>query len=395
MSALKLLLPILLACSALQPASVNDVRAKSTLDLSAPFEAGEHERNFELDVPTTGRYRCEIEYSAPKDTLIWVEAYPGNKDGRTYDITGPIHAPATGGSTGSIVRDGSPLQAGKLAMRLHVAGEGCAVKDVRFTLLREHVVTPKVLEQSTDGDEWVLAWSDEFNGSGLPDQDKWTHDLGNWGWGNRELQYYTEGKTENARQEGGRLIIEARPDKEGRGWTSARLTTRGKVSFLYGRIEIRAKVPAVDGIWAAGWTLGDAYRDEISWPYCGEIDICEAVGKEIDDATGDGINHGSCHTRAFYFKQNNHISNVIPVKRMNSEFHDYVCEWDKGEVRMYVDGEHYYTYDKTANELEWPFASPQCLILNLAIGGGMGGAVMEGAGPQRFEIDHLRVYEKK
>lgn len=395
MRAFAFLLPVLLACSSFQPASFEDVRAKSNLELTAPFNEGEHTRDFELEVPTTGRYRCEIDLSAPEGTLIWVEAYPGNEDDRTYDITGPIHAPAMGTQPGTVIRDGSPLQAGKLPMRLHVAGKGCEVTDVRFTLLREHVVTPKVLEQNTEGDEWVLAWSDEFDGKGLPDPSKWTHDLGNWGWGNRELQYYTEGSTDNARQVDGRLIIEAHPDAKGPGWTSARLTTRGKVSFLYGRIEIRAKVPSTQGIWAAGWTLGDAYRDEISWPYCGEIDICEAVGREIEDATGNGINHGSCHTRAFYFKQGNHISNTIPVEKMSTEFHDYVCEWDKGEVRMYVDDVHYYTYDKTANELEWPFASPQCLILNLAIGGGMGGAVKEGAGPQRFEIEHVRVYEKK
>ena len=80
---------------------------------------------------------------------------------------------------------------------------------------------------------------------------------------------------------------------------------------------------------------------------------------------------------------------------MSEAFHDYVCEWDEGEVRMYVDGEHYYTYDKTANELEWPFAEPQCLILNLAMGGGMGGEIAKDAGAQRFEIEYVRVYEKQ
>jgi len=374
------------------PAAPDAIRASCDLVSAVRFEAGEHSRDFELHVPVTGRYRPAIELSAPSGTLVWIEAYPGNADERTYDITGPIHA-AEG--DGLVWRDGSPLQAGVLPMRLHVAGEGCTVKDISFTLLREHVETPRVLEQSTTGDEWVLAWSDEFDGEGLPDQDTWTHDLGNWGWGNRELQYYTEGRTENARQEGGRLIIEARPDQDGPGWTSARLTTRGKVSFLYGRIEIRAKVPAADGTWAAGWTLGDAYRDELSWPYCGEIDICEAVGHEIDDTTGDGPNHASCHTRAYYFKQGNHISSMRSVANMSEEFHDYVCEWDEGEVRMYVDGEHYYTYDKTANELEWPFGSPQCLILNLAMGGGMGGDVKAGTGPQRFEIEHVRIYEQQ
>lgn len=390
MNALKLLLPLLLTCQALR--SAEEVHAVDDLEPVA-FEAGEHTRDFALRVPKTGRYRCEIDLAAPEGTLVWIEAYPGNPDGRTYDITGPIHAPAADGVT--VARDGSPLQAGPVPMRLHVAGAGSTVKDVRFTLLREHVETPEVLKQETEGSEWVLAFADEFDGEGLPDPETWTHDLGDWGWGNRELQYYTDGETRNARREGGRLVIEAHPDEDGPGWTSARLTTRGKKSFLYGKIVIRAKVPAADGTWAAGWTLGDAYRDELSWPYCGEIDICEAVGREIDDETGDGINHASCHTRAFYFKQGNHISNRLPVEDMSTAYHDYVCEWDVDEVRMYVDGQHYYTYDKTANELEWPFGSPQCLILNLAIGGGMGGEVAKDLGPQRFEIEHVRIYERK
>ncbi len=363
-----------------------------TQDLTAPcadsftatwVRAGEMSSDFEVEVPVTGRYRVEIDVEVTQGAEVWLEAYPGNPDGRTYDITGPIQ---TAGGQHTLVREGSPLAAGTVPMRL---------RDVRHTLLRPHVETPEVLVQSTEGEGWHLAWSDEFEGEGLPDASKWTHDLGNWGWGNRELQFYTEGEAANARQEDGRLIIEAHPVDGGRSWTSARLTTRGKVAFLYGRIEIRAKVPATDGTWAAGWTLGDAYRDELSWPYCGEIDICEAVGRELDDATGDGINHASCHTRAYYFKQGNHISNVLPVADMSGTFHDYVCEWDEGEVRMFVDGQHYYTYDKTADALEWPFAEPQCLILNLAMGGGMGGPVAEGAGPQRFEIEHVRVFERR
>ncbi|MFT5153788.1 MAG: beta-glucanase (GH16 family), partial [Planctomycetota bacterium] len=306
----------------------------------------------------------------------------------------PIDAPASETKT-MIYRDGSPLNEGPHSMLVHASGEGCVVHTVRFELMRAHQMTPRSLTQNTKGDKWSLVWADEFDGRGLPDQSKWTHDLGNWGWGNREPQYYTEGRVENARQEGGKLIIEARPDDQGQPWTSARLTTRGKISFLYGRIEIRAKVPAVDGTWAAGWTLGDGYRDEVSWPYCGEIDICEGVGREIDDETGDGINHASCHTRAFYFKQGNHISKQMRVEKMSEAFHDYVCEWDETGVRMYLDGEHYYTYDKTSNQLEWPFNKPQNLILNLAMGGGMGGAIAPDAEAQRFEVDFVRVFEKR
>lgn len=191
------------------------------------------------------------------------------------------------------------------------------------------------------------------------------------------------------------LVIEAHKDDGGHAWTSSRLTTRGKLSFLYGRIEIRAKVPAGDGAWAAGWLLGDAYRDEISWPYCGEIDVCEAVGREIDDTSGDGVNHASCHTRAFYFKQGNHISSQLPVARMSKDFHTYCVEWETDEIRMYVDGQHYYTYDKKGSRDAWPFAEPQNLILNLAMGGGMGGPIDPELTSQRFVIDHVRVFERR
>lgn len=152
------------------------------------FEPGPQTLDFQVAVPVTGRYRCVIELESMQDGLVWLEAYPGNSDGRCYDITGPIDVKS---GPGFVTRDGSPLAAGPIPMRLHVDSAGCQIKDVRFELLREHKNASRQMVQSTDGDEWVLAWSDEFNGSGLPDQDTWTHDLGNWGWGNRELQYYT------------------------------------------------------------------------------------------------------------------------------------------------------------------------------------------------------------
>lgn len=355
---------------------------------------------FDVEIPITGRYRTDVIHRTYGATL-WVEDYVENTDGRTYDITGPMELEEGVNTSGGLVapfvtgRDGSPLQAGTHRMRLHCSSPELLASGVRFTLIREHQDTPKTLTQSTAGTDWHLVWSDEFDGMGLPDQDVWTHDIGNWGWGNREPQYYTEGATKNARQENGHLIIEAHPNDQDNPWTSARLTTRGKVSFLYGRIEIRAKVPSADGTWAAGWLLGDDYRDEISWPYCGEVDIMEPVGREIDDATGDGINHGSCHTRAYYFKANNHISNTIPVKDMEGRFHTYACEWDEKEVRMYVDGEHYYTYDKHDSEHAWPFDRPQNLILNLAMGGGMGGPIAEGIDSQRIVVDYVRVHERR
>ncbi|MFN3940980.1 MAG: family 16 glycosylhydrolase, partial [Chitinophagales bacterium] len=202
------------------------------------------------------------------------------------------------------------------------------------------------------------------------DENKWTYDVGNWGWGNNELQYYTVKRKENARIENGNLIIEARKNDFGYPWTSARLTTREKVSFLYGKIEFRAMVPKEKGNWAAGWTLGDAYIDELSWPYCGEIDILESVGFEVNDSTGDGTAHATVHTPAYYFKINNQISSITEVKKIAGVMHTYAVEWTPSEIRIYVDGTQYYVYDKNANALEWPFDKPQNIILNLAMGGG-------------------------
>lgn len=347
---------------------------------------------FEATFPACGRWRTEVltleGLVEDGGVTVWVEDRPENKDGRTYNVTGPM-------PVRSAARDGSPLDVGTHRMRLHHDGGQLAVTGVRFTMIRPQQVTPRTMTQSMDGDEWAVVWADEFDGEGAPDPEKWLHDVGNWGWGNFEPQYYTVADPDNARQEGGHLIIEARPDDDGMAWTSARLTTRGRVSFLRGRIEMRAIVPSADGTWAAGWTLGDDYRDEVSWPYCGEVDIMEAVGREISDETGEGVNHASCHTRAYYFKQGNHITNVLPVEGMSTDFHVYACEWDEDEVRMYVDGVHYYTYDKKESPEAWPFDRPQNLILNLAMGGGMGGPIAEAIGPQRVVVDYVRVLEKR
>lgn len=351
--------------------------------------------SYDVEVPVAGRYKLELNASAATDSSsAWIEDYIDNKDGRTYNITGSIPI-AQANDFAISSKDGSPLNKGTHKMKLHLKGDA-KVDWFKFTLIKEHQLTPKTLTQKTDGDEWKVVWSDEFDGEGLPDTEKWTFDIGDWGWGNNELQYYTEGKTKNARVEDGNLIIEAHKNDDGNAWTSARLTTRGKVTFLYGKIEFKAKVPRNKGNWAAGWTLGDSYVDELSWPYCGEIDIMESVGYEVNDETGDGIAHCTVHTPAYYFKINNQISSVKDIPNIAGEFHTYAVEWTPTEIRGYVDDEQYYLYDKNANEKEWPFAQPQNIILNLAMGGGWGGAegMDETITSQKLIIDYVRVYEK-
>jgi beta-glucanase (GH16 family) len=354
---------------------------------------------YKVRIPETGRYKILLYGTASDSSEIacWIEDYVDNKDGRTYNITGNmmLKKASLGGIDNMIEKDGSPLDSGLHVIRLHYDTGAVVFDKICFELIRKHKSSPVILKQKTSGKEWKLVWSDEFNGTGLPDSSKWAFDIGNWGWGNNELEYYTVNRLENARQEGGNLIIEARKDDGVYPWSSARLTTRGKESFLYGKIEFRAKVPSGRGTWSAGWLLGDEYRDEMSWPYCGEIDVLENVGYEMDPKTGNGKTHASVHCGAYYFKLGNQPTSIVDVENMNNEFHIYSIEWLNGSITILIDGKKYFEYHDTSNNLTWPFNKPQNLILNLAMGGGWGGA--KGVDPEmksaEFILDYVRVYE--
>ncbi|MBL7816538.1 MAG: family 16 glycosylhydrolase [Saprospiraceae bacterium] len=235
-----------------------------------------------------------------------------------------------------------------------------------------------------------LIWSDEFNYSGLPNDRKWAYDVGGHGWGNNEAQYYTEGDTLNAFVKDGLLSIVARKEKkEGKDYTSARLVTRGKDSWTYGRIEIRAKLPKGRGTWPAGWMLG-ANIKEVGWPQCGEIDIMEHVGYDPDTIVG------STHTTSY-----NHIKGTQKTKRLfarnvNTEFHVYAIEWTKDKMDFLFDNQVYLTVQNDhKTDKEWPFDKPQYLLLNLAIGGNWGGekGIDESIFPATLEVDYVRVFQ--
>ena len=357
---------------------------------------GKGELVFKVNVPIPGRYRFQVEARGKSDSAsVWMEDYINNKDDRTYNITSTINIPEQE-NFGNFEKDGVPLNKGIHEMRFHGNGS-FAFKKFSFILLKKHRVTPKVLTQNMKGNKWQLVWSDEFNGTGLPDTSKWTYDIGNWGWGNNELEYYTENRIENARQENGHLVIEARKNDLGYPWTSARLTTRGKESFRFGKIEFRAKIPVYKGNWAAGWLLGDSYVDELSWPYCGEIDVLESVGFETNNATGEGINHGSAHCGAYYFKLGNQPTSTTPVQNINSQWHTYSLNWSPSGLTWAVDGHNYFSYSDTTSALSWPFDKPQDIILNLAIGGDWGGSkgLDEAVTSEQMLIDYVRVYQKE
>ena len=181
---------------------------------------------YEVAVRVPGRYKFEVT-GAGKGAKIWMEDYVDNKDGRTYNITGGLAL--NGGTEETVSVDGSPLNSGLHKMRLHVEDAGATFSSFKFSLIKELVITPKSMVQNMNGEEWDLVWSDEFEEDTTVDTSKWTFDIGNWGWGNNELQYYTVG--ENATIEDGNLVIEARLQKDG-SWTSTRLTTREKTSGI-------------------------------------------------------------------------------------------------------------------------------------------------------------------
>jgi len=240
-----------------------------------------------------------------------------------------------------------------------------------------------------------LVWSDEFNQPGLPDTSKWGYDKGTGcpnlcGWGNNELQYYTWDRKENCRVENGKLIIQARKEAFGdRQYTSTRLVSKGKGDWKYGRIEISAKMPSGRGIWPALWMLPTEWKYG-AWPKSGEIDIVEYVGYAKDSV------FGTVHTGSFNHVIGNQKSGSIIVKDAETKFHLYSMEWDKDKIKFLVDNKEYYTYANPAKtSMEWPYDQLFHLVLNIAVGGGLGGrrGMDDSIFPQAMEVDYVRVYQ--
>lgn len=242
---------------------------------------------------------------------------------------------------------------------------------------------------------WKLVWSDEFNGKDI-DFSKWAVEENGHGGGNGELQYYVD-RPENLRIEDGHLVIEAHKQKYNaagveKDYTSGRLRTKRRASWLYGRFEIRAKLPTGRGIWPAIWMLPEkeAYG---GWAASGEIDIMELVGHEPAKV------HGTLHHGAGWPK-NVHTGAPFELKQgtFADDFHVFAIEWEKGAIRWYVDGALYQTQTKwssTGRAFPAPFDQPFHLILNVAVGGAWPGPPDDkSVFPQRMTIDWVRVYQR-
>ena len=231
-----------------------------------------------------------------------------------------------------------------------------------------------------------LVWSDEFNTPGKPDSARWSFDIGqgcpyNCGWGNNELQYYTD-RTENATVENGVLKIHARKEAHGGAdYTSARLVTKGKFQVKYGTIEVRAKLPTGIGSWPAIWMLGSNI-DQVGWPACGEIDIMEHRGRDQNKIFGTF--HYPGHSG------DNASGNSRMIEDASGTFHVYSATWTPREIRISVDGQLVHTL---ANNGNIPFNHEFYLLLNVAVGGNFAGKVDPAFTGCTMEIDYVRVYQ--
>lgn len=235
-------------------------------------------------------------------------------------------------------------------------------------------------------------WQDDFEYTGAPDPAKWGYDLGGHGWGNNELQNYTK-STKNARVENGKLIIEVLREKmDNNNYTSARLVSKNKGDWTYGKFVIRAKIPQGRGTWPAIWMLptNQSYGTQY-WPDNGEIDIMEHVGFDPN------VIHGNIHTKAYNhsIKTNKGNSTVVPTAL--EEFHVYATEWTPTSIKISIDGKEYFVFSNEKNWQAWPFDKPFHLLLNIAVGGNWGGlkGIDDSIFPQRMEVEYVRVYALK
>jgi beta-glucanase (GH16 family) len=250
----------------------------------------------------------------------------------------------------------------------------------------------------TDGSEWRLTWSDEFAGpdrSG-PDPARWVYERGGSGWGNNELQTYTD-RRENVFVQGGMLVIRARrepftgPDGIACEYTSGRLKTLGTFSQTYGKFEARIRVPRGPGIWPAFWMLGENI-DSAGWPAGGEIDIMENIGKE------PAAVHGTIHGPGYSGASAIGAPYANPAGRPFAEdFHVFTLEWEAQALRWYVDGRLYQTLTPASLPAgaRWVYDHRFFLLLNVAVGGNWPGDPDETTTfPQEMSVDWVRVYSR-
>ncbi|WP_299254362.1 glycoside hydrolase family 16 protein [uncultured Aquimarina sp.] len=249
--------------------------------------------------------------------------------------------------------------------------------------LLTYIILPLLLFSCQDSNS--IIWEENFEDTNL-NESYWNYQLGDGcpdlcGWGNNERQIYTK---ENVKLDNGNLIITA--TKNGDVYKSSRITTKDKIEFQYGTIEVRAKLPTGYGLWPAIWMLGSDIEEK-GWPDCGEIDIMEYVGKEPRTI------YNSLHTRQSFGNTINSKKTLIGT--IEEGFHSYRSTWTKDKIDFYIDNKLVYTFSpETKNDKTWPFDKPFYIIINLAIGGNFGGPEVDDTiFPKQFEIDYIKIWK--
>ncbi len=246
--------------------------------------------------------------------------------------------------------------------------------------------TFQTFELYVEGETSSATWSEEFNYHGVIDSNIWTHEIGNgdWGWGNGESQYYTSSLNNCIVEDGVLKISAKRENIAGYEFSSARIVSRDKFEFQYGRVDIRAKLPTGVGTWPALWLLGSNHY-EIGWPECGEIDIMEHWGHDPTVIAGSihtPMSHGDTWTKG-----------TINVSDYHEEFHIYSVDWNENRIQFFVDDVLYYTYAPSPKDLEnWPFDQEMFFILNVAMGGSWFDIDPEFS-ESTMEVDYIRIYQ--
>lgn len=267
-----------------------------------------------------------------------------------------------------------------IAILLHILNSGC---------------TQSNSSNVDQNKKYVLVWGDEFNEGNMLDTSKWNYRVGDGcpqmcGFGNNELQWYSNAKSDNSRIENGHLIIEAHKEDIGtRKYSSARINTRYKADFKYGKVEVKAKLPGGLGVWPAIWMMSTD-REYGGWPASGEIDIMEHVGYKPDSIKG------TIHTKAFNHMIRTQKGESYYIPDCEDEFHVYGLNWSQESLQFYVDDEVYFVVKNDGNGWEeYPFDKEFYIILNLAVGGNLGGkkGIDDSIFPQRMEIDYVRVFQ--
>ncbi|TWR30052.1 glycoside hydrolase family 16 protein [Mucilaginibacter pallidiroseus] len=252
------------------------------------------------------------------------------------------------------------------------------------------VPTPPVTTTPIADKNWSFETSayfaDEFDNTGKPDAAKWGYDIGAGGWGNNELEYYTDGS--NANVANGKLTITAKKESMGgAGYTSARMVSKGAGSMLYGRVEVKAKLPSGVGTWPAIWMLPDDYSYG-PWPKSGEIDLMEMVGFDPN------VVHFTVHNQTYNGANGKGAGKTIATA--STDYHIYRIDWTPYAIKSYFDGELVYTYVNESNGFAtWPYDKKFHLLLNIAVGGNWGGqkGVDDTAFPASMDIDYVRFYK--